>query len=135
MANYTRRAANSIGYVEFAYAQQNKLAYALLKNPAGNFVAPSFKSFEDAAATARFDPKKDFALWLVNAPGKQAWPIAGATFILMAREKTDVNKKVVAFYDWAFNNGDSTAKRMTYVPLPESLKAKIRAYWKANRLR
>jgi phosphate transport system substrate-binding protein len=134
VANYTRRAANSIGYVEFAYAQQNKLAYALIKNAAGNFVAPSFESFEDAAATAKFDPKKDFDLWLVNAPGKHAWPIAGATFILLAKEKTDVNRKVVAFYDWAFNNGDSTAKGLIYVPLPQSLKGKIRAYWKLNGL-
>jgi phosphate transport system substrate-binding protein len=134
VSNYTRRAADSIGYVEFAYAVQNKLAYALLKNPAGTFVAPSFQSFEDAAATARFDPKKDFDLWLVNAPGRQAWPIAGATFILLAKEKRDSNSKVVAFYDWAFNNGDSTAQGLIYVPLPKSLKDKIRAYWKANGL-
>ncbi len=134
VSNYTKRAADSIGYVEFAYAVQNKLAYVLIKNPAGNFVAPSFEGFEDAAATARFDPKKDFDLWLVNAPGKHAWPIAGATFILLAREKTASNKKVVAFYNWAFSYGDSTAKGLIYVPLPKSLKDKIRAYWKANGL-
>ena len=134
VASYTKRQASSIGYVEFAYAQQNKLAFTLLKNPAGNFVEPSFKTFEDAAATANFDPKKDFNLWLVNAPGKQAWPIAGATFILLAKEKTASNKKVVSFYDWAFKNGDKKAKELVYVPLPVSLKNKIRAYWKANSL-
>lgn len=132
VANYTKRSADSIGYVELAYAEQNKLAYVLLKNPAGNFVEPTFKTFEDAAATASFDPKKDFNLWLVNAPGKQSWPIAGATFILLAKEKTDSNKKVVTFYDWAFKNGDKKAKELVYVPLPASLKDKIRAYWKAN---
>ena len=132
VANYTKRTPNSIGYVEFAYAEQNKLAYTLLKNPAGNFVEPNFKTFEDAAATANFDPKKHFDLWLVNAPGKHAWPIAGATFILLAKEKTDSNKKVVKFFDWAFNNGDKKAKELVYVPLPKSLKDKIRAYWKAN---
>ena len=132
VANYTKRSADSIGYVELAYAEQNKLAYVLLKNPAGNFVEPTFKTFEDAAATANFDPKKDFNLWLVNAPGKQSWPIAGATFILLAKEKTESNKKVVLFYDWAFKNGDSRAKELVYVPLPKSLKDKIRAYWKAN---
>ena len=132
VANYTKRTPNSIGYVEFAYAEQNKLAYTLLKNPAGNFVEPNFKTFEDAAATANFDPKKHFDLWLVNAPGKQAWPIAGATFILLAKEKTDSNRKVVKFFDWAFNNGDKKAKELVYVPLPKSLKDKIRAYWKAN---
>lgn len=132
VANYTKRSADSIGYVELAYAEQNKLAYVLLKNPAGNFVAPNFKTFEDAAATARFDPKEDFNLWLVNAPGKNAWPIAGATFILLAKEKTDSNKKVTAFYDWAFKNGDKKAKELVYVPLPTPLKDKIRAYWKTN---
>jgi phosphate transport system substrate-binding protein len=132
VASYTKRQANSIGYVEFAYAEQNKLAFTLLKNPAGNFVEPSFSAFEDAAATANFDPKKDFDLWLVNAPGKDSWPIAGATFILLAKEKTASNKKVTAFYDWAFKNGDKKAKELVYVPLPASLKNKIRAYWKAN---
>ncbi len=132
VANYTKRAANSIGYVEFAYAEQNKLAYVLLKNRAGSFVGPSFKSFEDAAGTANFDPKKNFALWLVDAPGKDSWPIAGATFILLAKEKKDSNMKVVKFYDWAFKNGDNKAKELIYVPLPQSLKEKIRSYWKAN---
>ena len=132
VANYTKRTPNSIGYVEFAYAEQNKLAYTLLKNPAGNFVEPNFKTFEDAAATANFDPKKHFDLWLVNAPGKHAWPIAGATFILLAKEKTDSNKKVVKFFDWDFKNGDKKAKELVYVPLPKTLKDKIRAYWKAN---
>jgi phosphate transport system substrate-binding protein len=132
VANYTQRTANSIGYVEFAYAKQNKLAHILLKNSAGNFVEPSFDSFEDAAATGDFDARKGFYLWLTNAPGKNAWPIAGATFILLAREKMDSNKSVVKFFDWAFKNGDGKAKELVYVPLPKSLKDKIRAYWKAN---
>jgi phosphate transport system substrate-binding protein len=132
VANYTKRQNNSIGYVEFAYAEQNKLAYALLKNSAGRFVAPSFSSFEAAGASGNFDPRKDFHLWLVNAPGKDAWPIAGATFILLAKEKTETNRKVVKFYDWAFKNGDRKAKELVYVPLPKSLKDKIRAYWKEH---
>jgi phosphate transport system substrate-binding protein len=132
VANYTKRTPNSIGYVEFAYAEQNKLAYVLLKNSAGRFVVPSFHTFEDAAASADFNPENHFDLWLVNAPGKNAWPIAGATFILLAKEKVDSNKKVTAFYDWAFKNGDAKAKSLVYVPLPVSLKDKIRAYWKAN---
>ncbi len=132
VSNYVQRTANSIGYVEFAYAEQNKLTYTLLKNSAGTFLKPSFDAFEDAAATGTFDPKKHFYLWLVNAPGKNAWPIAGATFILLAQEKTDANRKVVKFFDWAFRNGDRKAKELIYVPLPTSLKDKIRAYWKAN---
>ncbi len=132
VANYVKRMANSIGYVEFAYAKQNKLNYTQLKNKAGNFVSPGFESFEDAAETGDFDAKKHFSLWLTNAPGKQSWPIAGATFILLAKEKTDANKQTVKFFDWAFKNGDNKAKELVYVPLPKSLKDKVRAYWKAN---
>ena len=134
VANYVQRTANSIGYVEFAYAEQNKMTYTLLKNSAGTFVRPSFEAFEDAADTGTFDPKNHFYLWLVDAPGKNSWPIAGATFILLAKEKTAANRDVVKFYDWAFRNGDGKAKELTYVPLPKSLKDKIRAYWKANGL-
>lgn len=132
VANYVKRTANSIGYVEFAYAKQNKLVYTLLRNPAGSFVEPSFETFEDAADTADFNAKNHFATWLTNAPGKNSWPIAGATFILLAKEKKDSNIKTVRFFDWALNNGDAKAKELIYVPLPKSLKDKIRAYWKAN---
>ncbi|MHB8844203.1 MAG: phosphate ABC transporter substrate-binding protein PstS [Nitrospirota bacterium] len=132
VANYVKQQNNSIGYVEFAYAKQNNLAYTLLKNPAGTFVAPSFASFEDAAATGAFDPKKDFYLWLNNTKGKNSWPIAGATFILLAKDKKESNIKTVKFYDWAFKNGANKAKELIYVPLPKSLQDKIRAYWKAN---
>jgi phosphate transport system substrate-binding protein len=132
VANYVQQTANSIGYVEFAYAKQNNLTYTMLKNHAGAFVEPSFESFEDAAATASFDPKKDFYLWLNDAPGKKSWPIAGATFILLAKEKKESNMKVVKFYDWAFKNGDAKAKELIYVPLPKSLKSKIEGYWKSN---
>jgi phosphate transport system substrate-binding protein len=132
VANYVQQTANSIGYVEFAYAKQNSLAYTVIKNHAGIFVEPSFESFEDAAATASFDPKKDFYLWLNDAPGKKSWPIAGATFILLAKEKKESNMKVVKFYDWAFKNGDNKAKELIYVPLPKSLKEKVGGYWKSN---
>ncbi|MEW6614933.1 MAG: phosphate ABC transporter substrate-binding protein PstS [Thermodesulfobacteriota bacterium] len=134
VANYVKRVGHSIGYVEFAYAKENNLSYTLLKNSSGNFVEPGFESFEDAARSANFDPKKDFYLWLNNAPGKNAWPIAGATFILLAKEKKESNINVVKFYDWAFKKGDQTAKRLIYIPLPLSLKNKIRGYWKTNRV-
>ena len=132
VANYVAKTANSIGYVEFAYAKQNKLVHTKLKNKAGTFVEPNFESFEDAAETGTFDPKQDFYLWLTNAPGKNAWPVAGATFILLAKEKSDGNKKVVKFFDWSFQNGDAKAKELIYVPLPKSLKDKVRGYWKTN---
>ncbi|MEC4685030.1 MAG: phosphate ABC transporter substrate-binding protein PstS [Nitrospirota bacterium] len=132
VANYVQKVKNSIGYVEFAYAKQNKLSYLRLENAAGNFVKPSFESFQDAAASGDFDPSKHFYLWLTNAPGKNAWPISGATFILLAKEKKESNPKVVKFFDWAFKNGDDTAKRLVYVPLPEPLKNKVRKYWKSQ---
>ncbi|MGD0283102.1 MAG: phosphate ABC transporter substrate-binding protein PstS, partial [Dissulfurispiraceae bacterium] len=128
VSNYVEQAPAAIGYVEFAYALQNKLAYTQMKNAAGTFLEPSFEAFEDAAASANFDPKKDFYLWLVNAPGKKAWPIAGATFILLPKDKKESAMKTVKFYDWSFKNGDSKAKELVYVPLPKSLKDKIRAY-------
>ncbi len=130
VANYVKRAAGSIGYIEFAYAKQNKLAFAQLKNAAGNFVAPGFESFQAAAESGDFDPKKDFYLLLTNAPGKGSWPIAGATFILLAKEKKASNKNVVKFFDWALKNGDNRARDLVYVPLPQSLEEKIRGYWK-----
>lgn len=132
VANYVKRVKNSIGYVEFAYAKQNKLTYVLLKNTAGTFVVPDIESFQAAAASGTFNPKKHFYLWLTNAPGKNAWPIAGATFILLAKEQKESNKNIVKFYDWAFKNGNMTAERLVYVPLPDSLKNLIREYWKKN---
>jgi phosphate transport system substrate-binding protein len=101
VANYVKQTANSIGYVEFAYAKQNKLVHVMLKNAAGNFVEPTFETFEDAAETGNFDPQKDFYVWLTNSPGKTSWPIAGATFILLAKDKKDANVKTVKFFDWA----------------------------------
>ncbi|MDH5560790.1 MAG: phosphate ABC transporter substrate-binding protein PstS, partial [Deltaproteobacteria bacterium] len=75
-----------------------------------------------------------FDLWLTNSPGKNAWPISGATFILLAKEKTEENKKVVEFFDWCFNNGDKIARKLTYVPLPNDLKNLIRKYWQSHGL-
>ncbi len=132
VANYVKRLKGSIGYVEFAYAKQNRMNHVVLKNPAGNFVEPGFESFKEAASSARFEPEKHFYLWLVNAPGRNAWPIAGATFILLAREKTESNIKTVRFFDWAYRTGDEVAKRLVYVPLPQNLKDKIREYWRKN---
>jgi phosphate transport system substrate-binding protein len=132
VANYVKRARNSIGYVEFAYAKQNKLVYTRLLNKAGYYVHPDFTSFENAAETADFNSANDFYTWLTNAPGMGAWPIAGATFILLAKEKKDTNAKVAQFFSWAFSNGDDKARELAYVPLPKSLKAKVEKYWKAN---
>jgi phosphate transport system substrate-binding protein len=134
VANYVKRSAGSIGYVEFAYAKQNNLTTTKLKNPGGTFVEPTFESFGAAAESGAFDPKKDFHLWLTNAPGKNAWPISGATFILLAKDKKESNAGITKFFDWAFANGDAKAKELVYVPLPSALKAKVKAYWKEKGL-
>ncbi len=132
VANYVKRVKNSIGYVEIAYATENKLAYVQLRNRAGKFVKPSLSAFQAAAKYAKWDKTKGYYLWLVNEPGNKSWPIAGATFILLPKEKVQKDKNVVKFFDWSFKNGDKTAKRLLYVPLPQSLKNNIREYWKEN---
>lgn len=132
VTNYVKRTANSIGYVQFAYAKQNKLTYVQMKNKAGKFVEPGFEAFKAAAQSADFDAGKSFFIWLNNTPGKKAWPITGATFILLARDRKYTNVKVVNFFDWAFRNQDVKAKELGYVPFHKSIKDSIRAYWKAN---
>ncbi|MBO8144173.1 MAG: phosphate ABC transporter substrate-binding protein PstS [Thermodesulfobacterium sp.] len=130
VANYVKRTPYTIGYVEIAYAVQNRLFYVRLKNSAGNVVEPEEKNIKEATLYSSLDPSKHFYAWLTNAPGKEAWPIVGATYILLSREKKDTNKEVIKFFDWAFKNGDQVAENLTYVPLPEEIKEKIRFYWK-----
>jgi len=134
VANYIKRTPYAIGYVEFAYAKQNKLNTPFLKNRDGAFVFPSFESLASAALGADFSAKNHYYRFITDASGKESWPITGATFILLAEEKKEINKKVVLFFDWAFKNGDGKAKELTYVPLPEELKQDIRNYWKINGL-
>lgn len=130
VAGNVKRVKNSIGYVEYAYAEQNKIAWSSLLNADGQVVVPDHDSFSAAAANAAWDRKADYYLWLVNAKGERSWPIAAATFILIKRDKPENIAKVTAFYDWCFKNGDKAALELHYVPLPESLKEDIRAYWK-----
>ncbi|MCB0279696.1 MAG: phosphate ABC transporter substrate-binding protein PstS [Calditrichaeota bacterium] len=132
VANYVKQLPYSIGYVEYAYAKENDLSHVQLKNKAGNYVSPTVETFKSAAEFAEWDPSTHFYLWLINAPGESSWPITGASFILMAKEKPETNKKVIQFFDWCFKNGDQTAISKTYIPLPESLKQQIRTYWQAN---
>ncbi len=133
VANYVRRVKGSVGYVEFAYALENRLRYAALQNRDGNFVEPSVKTFQAAASGAKWDPEKDFYEVLTWQPGKDAYPIAGATFVLLAKDyPKERNKEVVKFFDYAFRKGDEVAKELHYVPLPENVKGKVRSYWKAH---
>ncbi|MDM0116155.1 phosphate ABC transporter substrate-binding protein PstS [Variovorax sp. J22R133] len=129
VAAFVNRLPNSIGYVEYAYVKQNKMNYALLQNTAGTFVAPEDKAFKAAAAGAQWS--KTFYQVLTNQPGKDAWPITGATFILVhkAQEKPAQAASVLKFFDWAYKNGDKTADDLDYVPMPDSVKTAIGEEW------
>ncbi len=133
VANYVKKQPNSIGYVEFAYAEQNRIAHALLRNSAGKVVKPSLDTFSAAAASGDYNPENHFYTWITNAPAADAWPIVAATNILVAKEKVEENKRVVQFFEWAFSpEGDAQARRLVYAPLPDALKKRIREYWKKN---
>ena len=132
VASYVQRIKNSIGYVEYAYALQNKMNYVQLKNREGQFVKPDDRSFKAAAANARWDKAPGFYELLTDEPGKESWPITGATFILMhkVQEKPVTGKEVLKFFDWAFGNGSKMAEALDYVPMPEKVQQLVRAAWK-----
>jgi phosphate transport system substrate-binding protein len=132
VASYVQRIDGSIGYVEYAYVLQNHMAYVEMKNREGNFVAPSAKSFMAAAAGADWSAAPGMYLILTDAPGAQAWPIAGATFILMhkVQEKPENAKAVLKFFKWAYANGDKMAESLDYVPMPDKVVSLIESSWK-----
>ena len=125
------RTAGAIGYVEYAYAKQNKLTYAQLRNKDGQFVTPEIKTFQSAAANADWTKVKDFNLLLTNQPGKDSWPITGATFILMHKQQTkpDVGREALNFFDWAYRNGGQMAEQLDYVPMPDNVVKLVEQSW------
>jgi phosphate transport system substrate-binding protein len=131
VAAFVQRLPNSIGYVEYSYAKVNKMSHVQMRNQAGNFVNPDDNTFKAAAAGAAWD--KSFFQILTEQPGKDAWPITGATFIMMhkAQEKPAQGGASLKFFDWAFANGDGMATELEYVPLPDSVKALVRSSWSA----
>ncbi len=126
---FVQRLPNSIGYVEYAYAKQNKMSYVTMQNKDGQYVKPDDLTFKAAAAGA--DWAKSFYQVLTEQPGKDSWPITGATFILMhkAQEKPTVATAALKFFDWAYVSGDAMAAELDYVPLPASVKDLIRKQW------
>jgi len=122
----------SVGYIDYADAKNNDIAMATVENRAGNFIKPTLKSFQIAAAKATLNPKKDFYAVIADPKGAESYPMVAATFILVPVEKPEMDKKVTAFYDWAYKNGQEIAKDLGFVPLPDTLTAKIRAYWTAK---
>ncbi|WP_374605607.1 phosphate ABC transporter substrate-binding protein PstS [Niveibacterium sp.] len=127
---FVQRLPGSIGYVEYAYAKQNKLTHAMMKNSAGNFVAPDDTTFKAAAAGADWS-KSAFHEILTDEPGKDSWPITGATFILMhkVQDKPAQAAEVLKFFEWSYKNGGKMADELDYVPLPESLVNLIHSSW------
>ena len=132
VANYVGRIDGAIGYVESAYAKQNKLAFAKMVNQSGQVVSPTSETVKAAAASADWSKAPGMYMILTDAPGKDAWPIAGATFILMHKmqDKPDNAKEVLKFFEWAYANGDQMASELDYIPLPDTLVKMIETNWK-----
>ena len=130
VAAMVKQLPGTLGYVEFAYVKQNKMSWVNIQNSAGTWVAPTEDSFRAAAANAEWN--KSYYQILTNQAGKEAWPITGATFILVYIKPDDAAKSRTAmtFFDWAFSNGDRAADDLDYVSLPAAVKNKIRADWK-----
>ncbi|HVI25198.1 MAG TPA: phosphate ABC transporter substrate-binding protein PstS [Xanthomonadaceae bacterium] len=131
VAAYVKQVSGGIGYVELSYALQNGMAYARLKNAAGRYVLPSDKTFAAAAASADWTSASDFHLVMTNAPGEDSWPITATNFILMRKAPKNVAGARAAreFFQWAYANGDTQARQLDYVPLPDALVGQVDAYW------
>jgi phosphate transport system substrate-binding protein len=130
VASYIQKLNGSIGYVEYAYALQNKMSYILLQNKDGYFVSPDDKTFSAAAANAQWDRAPGYYLLLIDQPGKDSWPITGATFILLNTKKQENTIEVLKFFSWAYQNGNKMALDLDYVPMPDKVKNKIISEWK-----
>jgi len=131
VANFTAQTPSSIGYVEYAYALQNHLAYGLMSNREGNFVRPESKTFQSAAANADWDKAPGFYLVLTDQPGKESWPITGASFILMhkTQEHPDRAKAALQFFKWSYANGQHMAEELDYVPMPQNVVKMVEEMW------
>lgn len=123
VAGQVKQIPGAIGYVELAYARQNKLAYASIKNAAGAFVAPSVESATAAAegVAAKLSAKSDYRISIANAPGSQAYPITSFTWLIVYQDQTDPikGKKLVDFMRWALTSGQASAAPLDYAPLPK----------------
>jgi len=134
VASYVQRINGAIGYVEYAYAKQNKLSHGLLQNLEGQFVVPDDNSFKAATAGADWNKAPGNYVILTEQPGKNSWPITGASFILMhkTQDKPVQARAVLSFFDWAFANGDKMAAELDYVPIPASVVKLMQSQWKNN---
>lgn len=128
---FVKQTIGSIGYVEYAYAKQNKAAFVLLQNKAGQFPQPTAANFAAAANGADWSKAPGNYMLLLDQPGPNAWPITAATFILVQKKQTNAaaGRDVLGFFDWAYKNGDGAAMGLDYVPMPAPVKALVRKQW------
>ena len=131
VAAYVQRVKGAIGYVEYAYALQNKMTYSLLANQGGKFVAPESKSFKAAAANADLEHAPGYYLVLIDQPGEDSWPITGATFILVHKQQADAGKAqaMLKFFDWGYRHGGEIAQKLDYVPIPAKVVELVESTW------
>ena len=131
VAAFVKQTYGSIGYVEYAYARKNAVSTILVQNAAGQYPQPTAAAFAAAAAGADWAHSRDNYLLLIDQPGAKSWPISGATFILMYKHPSAPARSanVLRFYDWAYKNGDATASKLEYVPLPLAVKNLMRKQW------
>lgn len=134
VAGNVSQTKNSIGYVEYAYAKQNKLTYGALINKSGKTVQPTVAAFQAAAANADWAGSKNYYVILTDQPGETSWPITGATFILMHKDATDkaASQEAIKFFKWAFEKGDKMAEELDYIPMPDSVVKQIEKTWAAE---
>jgi phosphate transport system substrate-binding protein len=134
VAANVQRIKGSIGYVEWAYAKKNKMTHTQLKNHDGVFLQPDDDAFKAAAANADWARAPGMAVVLTDQAGKAAWPITGASYILLHKSQADAakGKEVLKFFDWAYKNGDAAATELDYVPLPDAVTKLVQDAWKAN---
>ncbi|HEV7264185.1 MAG TPA: phosphate ABC transporter substrate-binding protein PstS [Falsiroseomonas sp.] len=132
VANTVRNTPGAIGYTENAYATVNRLPTAQLRNKAGNFVRPTMEAFMAAAEQADWDVP-GFAADLVDLPGANTWPIVSPTYILLPTnppaDKVEASRNTMRFFDWAYKSGDDTARRLEYIPIPDSVADRVRQAW------
>ncbi|WP_151639138.1 phosphate ABC transporter substrate-binding protein PstS [Noviherbaspirillum aerium] len=131
---YVQRIRNSIGYLEYNYIKHLKMSHVQLQNREGLFVQPVDESVKAAAASANWSQTPGFGVVLTNQPGKDSWPITGASFILMhkVQANSDRGREVLKFFDWAYKNGGTTAAKLNYVAIPTPLVNQVQEAWKSQ---
>ena len=125
---------NSIGYVEYAYAKQNKLTYTAMVNKAGKPVQPTGESFQAAASNADWAKAPGYYVILTDQPGEKSWPVTASTFILMHKDATDkaASQEAIKFFKWSFEKGGKMAEELDYIPMPDAVVKLIEKTWSAD---